>query len=82
MPVVKGTSANLMGSSHKTHGEGRICAKPVCKTIISQYNKEKYCHAHIPSESRKIPKNDNEVLMPTDEERQLLKTPPSMRNPA
>jgi hypothetical protein len=27
---------------------GRVCAKPDCKTKLSQYNKAEYCHAHAP----------------------------------
>jgi len=77
MPII-GHYVSLKGSSPKTHGEGRICAKPGCETVLSQYNKEEYCYADIPDESRIIPRNDNEVLRPTKKERQLLKTPPSM----
>ena len=84
MPVVKGTSANLKGRSPKTPGKGkvRVCAKLGCETVLNQYNKKEYCHAHIPSKFRIIPKDDSEVLMPTEEERQLLETSPSTRNPA
>ena len=35
-----------MGKTLKTSAEGRKCMFPQCKSILSIYNHEDYCHVH------------------------------------
>lgn len=36
----------LMAKKLKTSADGRICAFPHCKHLLSIYNHEAYCHVH------------------------------------
>ena len=33
-------------AASRTFGNGRVCAQPGCKTVLSQYNRRDKCWAH------------------------------------
>jgi hypothetical protein len=36
------------GRAPRTYKRGRVCKEPGCRTMLSIYNKSKYCYAHQP----------------------------------
>ena len=38
------------GKPNKTYGQGRVCAKRDCSTVLSIYNAEEWCWEHTPRE--------------------------------
>lgn len=45
---VRGAAIKGMTRPSRRFATGRVCAKPECKTKLSQYNKAEFCHAHAP----------------------------------
>lgn len=46
--TVRGAAIKGVTRPSKRFIQGRVCARPSCKTKLSQYNKAEYCHAHAP----------------------------------
>ncbi|MBU1225986.1 MAG: hypothetical protein KJ698_02065 [Actinobacteria bacterium] len=46
---MSGTSLNQVAGRRpaKTYDDGRVCAHRGCKTVLSQYNKNKFCWQHF-----------------------------------
>ncbi|HEX9124198.1 MAG TPA: hypothetical protein VF984_12730 [Actinomycetota bacterium] len=47
-PVFRGTRVAPRGRRQMTARQGRVCAEPGCRTVLSVYNFENTCWRHAP----------------------------------
>ncbi|MGH2740858.1 MAG: hypothetical protein ACRDH6_10315 [Actinomycetota bacterium] len=48
--AIRGARPRELPPPNRTYRKGRVCADRGCSTVISVYNKARYCWAHTPIE--------------------------------